>query len=77
MGEGCPTMIRYELYNQYGEKVTNYSHDADNLETVIIEHEGQFYRPICYELGEPSVAKCVPVTVLNSGEDKRHDTISE
>jgi hypothetical protein len=64
-------MIIYELYDSYGNKVTNHLHGAANFETIIIEHEGQYYRPIIYDLGEPSVAKCVPVQVVKCGEGSK------
>lgn len=72
-------MITYELYDAYGTKIHQIKTKTDNFETVIIEHGGLFYRPICYDLGEGGIntAKCVPVVMIHSGAIENHEQVSQ
>jgi hypothetical protein len=59
-------MIKYELYDEYGKKVHEYTGTQENCASVILEHQNQFFRPIHYDIySEPAVAKCVPVEVIH------------
>jgi hypothetical protein len=59
-------MIRYDCYDEYGQKAFSFTSDANTLETVILKLGDKYYRPICHDLtASPNVAKCIPVTVLN------------
>lgn len=78
-------MIRYECYDEYGNKEQSIEVEAETLETVIVRSGHKYYRPICYDLNAtPNTAKCIPVTVLEqkkgvgkhaqvSSDEERHD----
>jgi hypothetical protein len=57
-------VVKHELYDCQGRLVTIVDLNVKTCETIIIEHDGHFYKPICYELGSPQVARCVPVRVI-------------
>lgn len=57
-------MVKHELYDKQGRFVTTIDLDVKTCETIIINHDGEYYKPICYELGSPQVARCVPVRVI-------------
>ena len=69
------SVVKHELYNRQGRLVTVIDLDVKTCETLIIEHEGVFYKPICYELHEPKVARCVPVRVIRVEEATCNEAI--
>ena len=71
-------MVHYELYDKYGKRVASVTAPVQNFETVVVEHEGRFYRPICYALDmNENIAKCVPVAVVNAstGEISEYESV--
>jgi hypothetical protein len=65
-------MVRYDLYDDYGERVSSVALEVPTCETIIIEYDGRYYQPKCYSLSEdPHVAKCIPITVVHC---KKRDT---
>lgn len=66
-------MITYECYDKYGNLVATTQHDAINFKTVIIESGGKYYRPVCYNLSEPHIARCIEVNVISiKAEGNKH-----
>jgi hypothetical protein len=60
-------MINYELYDSYGKRIGLVTLPVDNYETIIIERQGAYYRPICYQnIGTDNIAKCVPVKMFHA-----------
>jgi hypothetical protein len=71
-------MIRYELYDQYGAKQCVHEEEATDCGTVILQHNGNYYRPVSYDLNsDPNTAKCIPVNVINCAGAGSHEKKSE
>lgn len=69
-------MIRYECYDEYGNKDNVVEVEAETLETVIIKSGNNFYRPICYDLNvTPHTAKCIPVAVIEANGRVGNDNV--
>lgn len=58
-------MVEYRCYDKYGKLVTTARLECNNLATMIIKYEDNYYRPTSYRLtDEGNVAICCPVKVV-------------
>jgi hypothetical protein len=56
--------INYFLHDQDGKEVGSVILTADNFATVIIEHKGEYYRPLHYNIVAHTCV-CLPVEVIS------------
>lgn len=61
-------MITYDCYDIYGNKVFSIQAESPNFKRTVIEKDGQYYQPICYDLSDGNKAKCTPIAVLRFDE---------